>query len=98
MAVAIQIGSVAERIVGRVETLIDARLHRADETVSADTQRCPHCDAIVPAIRPVPFEYCPYCRTALDTVAGSDHESRGPLTRLFEALIPDPVSGSLEPV
>jgi hypothetical protein len=74
--------------------LIDARLHNAGGITPSDTERCPHCDAVVPAIKPVPFEYCPYCETNLDSEFAAEHESRNPVALLFESLIWDPLSGN----
>jgi hypothetical protein len=63
-----QMSNLAERVLSRVETLIETQLNSGADAQPTDTQRCPHCTAVVPEIRPVPFEYCPFCEASLDSV------------------------------
>ena len=76
----VQVGNVAEQMFARIETLINERLGRGADAVAPDRDRCPHCRAIVPSIRPVPFEYCPYCEASLVTTDYEDSQGRHLLT------------------
>jgi hypothetical protein len=96
--VAIQVSNLAERVLARFETLIQAQLRGGVEAPPYDSKRCPRCDAIVPEIRPVPFEYCPYCEASLDSLmSDARHDSRNPLSRLLGLLLPVPVGESMQP-
>jgi hypothetical protein len=97
-SVAANLSSVAERLSTRVEQLIKDGTHLYKEAIVADSGRCPHCDAIVPAIRPVPFEYCPYCEADVDQFANDERVMEHPLERLIRLFMPQPMTRSMSPI
>jgi hypothetical protein len=84
----VQVGNVAEQMLARLETLINERLGGKPDAVVPDRELCPHCGAIVPSIRPLPFEYCPYCEASLVTTDCEDRQERHVLnlTPVVESL------------
>ena len=86
---AIQMSNLAERLLGRVEAVIETQLKLAANAQPTDSRQCPQCDAIVPEIRPVAFEYCPYCETSLDSLRTDERQqSTNPVARVFGSLLP----------
>ena len=86
---AIQMSNWAERVLGRVEALIETQLNPGAGAPPTDRLRCPHCDAIVPEIRPVAFEYCPYCEASLDSFPIDERQQpTNPFPRLLGSLLP----------
>ena len=97
-SVAANLSSVAERLFTCVEQLIKDGTHGDKEAIVADSGRCPHCNAIVPAIRPVPFEYCPYCEVDVDQFANDERVMEHPLERLIRLFMPQPMRPSMTPI
>ena len=86
---AIRMSNLAERLLYRVEAVIEAQLNPGADAQPTDTRRCPQCNAIVPEIRPVAFEYCPYCEASLDALLTDERQqSTSPFSRLFGSLLP----------
>jgi hypothetical protein len=90
--VAVQLSSVAELLYTRVEQFIDECVHPSKDEIVADSCRCPHCNAIVPDIRPVPFEHCPYCEAYVDQFANGERVIEHPLERLIRLFVPQPMT------
>jgi hypothetical protein len=96
--VAIQVSNLAQRFLAHFETLIEHQIRGGVSEPMIDSKRCPHCNAIVPEIRPVPFEYCPYCEAILhSSLADQGQKARASLSRLLGSLAPDPASQNLRP-
>jgi len=87
--VAIQMSNLAERLLCRVEALIETQLNPGADGQAIDRRRCPFCNAIVPEIRPVAFEYCPYCEATLDSFLTDERQqSTSSFSRLLGSWLP----------
>ena len=95
---AVQASNLAERLLARFETLIQSKFRDGVNAPAFDSTRCPHCDAIVPEIRPVPFEYCPYCEASLESLLTDERQQSGPLAGFVSSFFPAPLSDSMRPV
>ena len=95
---AVQLSSVAELLYTRVEQFIEECVHLYKDGIVADSCRCAHCNAIVPDIRPVPFEYCPYCQADVDLFANGGRVIEHPLERLIRLFMPQPMTPSMTPI
>ena len=86
---AIQMSNLAERLLGRVEAVIETHLNSAAHAQPTDSRHCPQCSVNVPEIRPVAFEYCLYCEASLDSLLTDERQqSTNPFARLFGSLLP----------
>ena len=82
----VQIGNVAGQVFTRLEVLVNERLGRWPDAGAPDRDQCPHCSAIVPSIRPLPFEYCPFCEATLGTTDCEDRAGGHLLSPVVESL------------